>query len=348
MVQTRSTTAVVSTPSVDPGPSHHTSTDSQAGGTSAQEESHYDEPPSQVTTIIAPEATDNEDDTEGGKAKDFGLWRNGTGISPAHLRSLFNGIGVEEGGFDHPQVEEPEWTPEDFDRFDDANGVCLRETMEGVETAKKSEVSVCGSHSGFQLTVTGDARAGLEDSPMEESDKLQSQEPSLAGPSPHGSFGENPQSGTMSIIKPESDVAMEDAENASRAVSEEMGDDTANLAASQDAMEADESVANKDESHEPAHDDIPIQAGVEPLETSSTAYNLTSLGHCIVTPIDGQSSTAGIPSSIQDGRKGPERSYMVISNRELSELAPDSKTDFDVKGKRPRKGTPAKYTRRFF
>lgn len=344
MVQTRSANTAIPTPSVDPGPSHHSPTDSQAGGTSAQEESHYDEPPSQVTIIVAPEATDKEDDTEGGKAKDFGLWRNGTGISPAHLRSLFNGNGVEEGSFDHPQFKEPEWTPEDFDEFDDANGVCLRETMEGVDTAKKSEVSVCGSDSELQWSTTGEGGAGAEDNPMEESDKLQSQEPSFAGHSPYGSFAENPQSGTMSIIKPESDVAMEDAETASRAASEEMGDDTADLAASQDAMEEENSVANKDEFHEPAHDDIPIQSGVKSSETSSTAYNLASFGDSIVTPIDGQSSTAGISSSMQEGRKGPERSYMPISYREITNLAPDSET-LHVRERRLRKGKPVKYTR---
>lgn len=350
MVQTRSTTAAVSIPSVDPEASHHIPTDSQTVATAPEEETQYNTPSSHATTTVLAELAGSDpprsalrsDDIEGQQAKEFGEWRKGTGISPAQWGNIFNSNGVGARSFDHPEVEEPDWTPEDFDKFDRTND--LRETMEDVETARKSEVSVCGFHSESQLSVTGDARAGSEDNAMEDSDKLHSQEPSFAAHSPYGTFEENPQSAIMSITRPTSDVAMEDAVTASLAASKEMGDNTANLAALQDAMDEDQSVADEDGFHEPAHDDIPIQAGVKPSETSSTAYNFSSLGDSIATTSEGQSSTAGISSSIQTGRRGYERSYMVISNMELSRLAPDSNTDFEVKGKRVRKGAPVKYT----
>ena len=293
-----------------------------------------------------PRSKVHTDDIEGEEAKGFGEWRDGAGMFPAHWKYPFNGNGVEEGSLDHSQVEGPEWTPDDFDFDQHDQGAPSPETekMEGVETAEKTEITVHDSDlesqsSSYSQVIGGDEKAETKDEVMDDIGGTGSQEPSLSAHSPHRSFEVNTQSVTASIIRPESDLAMEGA------ASEEMGDDTANLAALQDAMDEDQSVANKDKFHEPAHDDIPIQAGPEPSETSSTAYNLASLGNSIATTFEGQSSTAGDSNLMQEGRKGPERSYMVISNRELSELAPDSKTDFDVKGKRPRKGTPAKYTR---
>lgn len=350
MVQTRSTTATVSTPSVGPGASHHIPTDSQTGATTAQEEeTRYNTPSSQATTTVPdqlagsdlPRSALRSDDDEGEQAKEFGKWRDGTGISQAHWGNIFNSNGVGAGSFDHLEVEEPDWTPEDFEKFDRTND--LRETIKDVKTARKSEVSVCGPHSGFQLTVTGDARAGAEDIFIDDSERLYPQEPSVAGHSPYGSFEGNPQSAIMSITRPTSDVAMEDAETASRAASEETDDDTADLAASQDPMGEEKIVGNKDKLQEPAHDEIPIQAGVEPSETSSTAYNLASLGDSIATTSEGQSSTAGDSSSMPARRKGLERSYMPISYREITNLAPDSET-LHVRGKGVRKGERLKYT----
>ena len=167
MVQTRSTTAAVCIPSVGPGASHHNPIDSQAGETISQEEEiHTDTPPSQATTAVVatrPSRGDpsqsqiHSDDTEGKQAEDFGRWRHNTGLSRQHLKSLFHGSEVgHAGNFYHPETEEPEWHPDDFDDLDDANH--SPETMEGVETAEKSEISVRGSDSELQSSLTGDGR----------------------------------------------------------------------------------------------------------------------------------------------------------------------------------------------
>jgi hypothetical protein len=258
------------------------------------------------------QSTSPADNTEGKQAVDFTKWRQNTGMSREYWRSLFIGSEVgDAGNFYHPKPEEPEWTPDDFD-FDNGDTTdALPETMEeGVETAEKVEASEHGTDSdsrssSFSKDMAVEQTAEMEDSTMGDVGRTGPQDPSFHSHSPSRSSSGSPQPDSPSVAKAHSDVAMEE----------------------------DETAMSQQESYEPTYDANSTQATDAPLnQTPSGTYDLASSGVSIAATND---------TFIQAGGKRPERRYMMISNRELHKLAPNS--SLEDQAKRPRRAV--KYPR---
>jgi hypothetical protein len=257
------------------------------------------------------QSTSPADDTEGKQAVDFPKWSQNTGVSRENWRSLSNGREVgDAGNFYHPTPEEPEWHPNDFDFDKDDTTDALPETMEGVETAGKVEASEHdfdseSQSSSFSEDMAVDVAAEMQGKIMDDVQRIGPQGPSFHSHSPSRSSSGSPQPDSPSVAKAHSVVAMEE----------------------------DETAMSQKESYEPTYDANSTQATDAPLnQTPSGTYDLASSGVSIAATND---------TFIQAGGKRPERRYMMISNRELHELAPNS--SLEDQAKRPRRAV--KYPR---